>query len=61
MEGLLGVLGEFFEEEREQGVDVFSSGEGVGNRAGAVGVADVDGLIEEDDGGVGVPGVRVEG
>jgi hypothetical protein len=55
VEVLLGVLGELLEEECQQGVDVLAGGCGVADRASAVRVANVDGLIEEDDGGVGVP------
>lgn len=55
----LVVLGELLEEEREEGVDVLSSSDGIGHRSGGVGVADVNRLIEENDRGIGVPRVRV--
>ncbi|KAJ6261277.1 Dihydroxyacetone kinase [Drechslerella dactyloides] len=59
VEGLGGVFGELLEEEREERVDVFTGRDGVGDGGAGVGVADVDGLVEEDDGGVVVPGGRV--
>ena len=49
VEVLLGVLGELVEEEGEKGVDVLASSNGVANGTAAVGVADVDGLVEEDN------------
>lgn len=55
VEVLLGVLGEFVEEEGEQGVDILASSDRVGDGRARVGVADVDGLVKEDDGGVVVP------
>lgn len=59
VEALLGVLGELLEEEGKQGVDVLAGGDGVADRAARVRVANVDRLVEEDDGGVGVPRVGV--
>lgn len=51
----LGVLGVLVEEEGEQGVDVLAGSNGVVDAGATVRVADVDGLVKEDDGGVGVP------
>ena len=59
VEVLLSVLGELLEEERQERVDVLTGCDGVGDGGAGVGVADVDWLVEEDDGGVGVPGVWV--
>lgn len=59
MEILGGVLGELVEEELEQGVDVGAGRQRVGDVLAAVGEADSDGLVEEDDGGIGVPRVVV--
>ncbi|GJC86760.1 hypothetical protein ColLi_09599 [Colletotrichum liriopes] len=55
VEVLLGVLGELVEEEGEQGVDVLAGGDRVGDGGAGVGVADVDGLVKEDDRGIVVP------
>jgi hypothetical protein len=55
VEVLLGVLGELLKEESQEGIDILAGGRSVADRAAAVGVANVDGLVEEDDGGVGVP------
>jgi hypothetical protein len=55
VEVLLGVLGELLEEEGEKGVDILASRPGVADGLAAVGVADIDGLVEEDDGSVTVP------
>jgi len=55
VERLGSVLGELLEEESQEGVDVLASSDGVGDGAATVRVADVDGLIKEDDRGVGVP------
>jgi hypothetical protein len=60
VERLLRVLWELLEEEREEGIDILSSGDGVADAGAGVGVADIDGLIEEDDGSVGVPAVGIE-
>lgn len=59
VEVLVSVFGKLFEEEGEESVNVFAGGDGVGDGGAAVGEADVDGLIEEDDAGVGVPAVGV--
>lgn len=53
------ILGELLEEEGEEGIDILAGGDGVADGASTVGIAYVDGLIEEDDGSVGIPGVWV--
>jgi hypothetical protein len=55
MEALLRVLRELLEEESEQSIDVLAGGDGVLHRAATVRVSDIDRLVEEDDGGIGVP------
>lgn len=55
VEVLLGILGELLEEEGEQGVNVLAGGDRVADGTATVRVADVDGLVKEDDRGVGVP------
>ena len=59
VEVLLGILGELMEEERQERVNVLTSIDGGADLAAAVGVADVDGLVKEDDGSIVVPGVGV--
>lgn len=59
VEVLLGVLGELLEEQGQQSIDVLASSDGVTDTAAAVGVANVDGLVQEDDGSIGVPGVVI--
>ena len=59
VEVLLGVLGELLEEESKESVNILASGDCVANGVGAVREANVDGLVEEDDGSVVVPRVRV--
>lgn len=59
MEVLLRILGELLEEEGEQGVDVLASSNRVTDGRATVGVTDVNGLVKENDGSIGVPGVRV--
>lgn len=59
VEVLLGVLRELFEKERQEGVDVLASSNGVADRAAAVRIANVDRLVQEDDGCVAVPGAGV--
>lgn len=53
------VMGELLEEDLEESVDILGGGEGIGDSF-TVREADVGGLVQEDDGRVGVPGVRVE-
>jgi hypothetical protein len=55
VEVLLGVLGELLEEESEESVDVLAGSDGVADSVAGVRVADVDGLIKEDNAGVSVP------
>jgi hypothetical protein len=59
VEVLLGVLGELFEEQGQQSIDVLASSDGVTDTAAAVRVANIDGLVQEDHGSIGVPGVVV--
>ena len=59
VEVLLRVLWELLEEERQERVDVLTGCDGVGDGGAGVGVADVDWLVQEDNRGVGVPGVWV--
>lgn len=59
VEVLVGVFRECLEKEGEEGVDVFTGGDGVGDGGAAVGEAGVDGLVKEDDAGVGVPAVGI--
>jgi hypothetical protein len=60
VEGLLGVFGELLEEEGKQGIHILASSDSVGDLATAVGVSDVHGLVEEDNGGVLIPSEVVE-
>jgi len=62
MERRIGILGEPVQEHFKKGVDIFSRDGRGRHRGAAVGVrvAYIDGLVEEDDVGVGVPAVRVE-
>ena len=55
VEILRRVLRELLEKERQQGVDIFASGDGVTDGGTTVGVANVDGLVEEDDRSICVP------
>lgn len=59
VEILLGILRELVEEEAEKGIYVLSGSHGVADGASAVRVANVDGLVKEDDGSVVVPRVWV--
>ena len=60
VESLLGVFWELLEEQSHKGVDILSSRNSVADLATRVRVADVDGLIQEDHRGIGVPGEGVE-
>lgn len=60
VEVLLGVLRELLEEEGEESVDVLASRDGVADSVAGVRVADVHGLVEEDDAGIRVPRAGVE-
>ncbi len=55
VEWLLRVLGELLEEESEESIDVLASCDRVADLATRVGIADVDGLVKEDDGSIVVP------
>jgi len=59
VEVLLRVLGERVEEEGQEGVDVLAGGNSVADGRARVRVADVDGLVKEDDAGIVVPGKLV--
>lgn len=59
VEALVGVLRKLLEEEGEKGIDVLASSNRVADRAAAVRVADVDRLVQEDDGSIGIPGPGV--
>lgn len=59
MEVLICVLWELLEEKSEEGVNVFTSSDGVVHRATAVGKAGVNRLVQEDDGGIRIPRVGV--
>jgi hypothetical protein len=59
VEVLLRILGELLEEEGEECIYVLSCSNGVADRATAVGITDVDGLVEEDDRCIGIPRVWV--
>jgi hypothetical protein len=62
MEVLLGVLRELLEEQCEESVDVLGSSNGVADRGATIGVANVDGLVKEDNRSIVVPGeVIVDG
>ena len=60
VEALFRVLGELLEEKGKQGVDVLAGSNRVADRAAAVGVTDIDGLVDEDDRSIGVPREVVE-
>lgn len=59
VEVLLGILGELVEEEGKKSVDVLASSNSVADGSATVRVADIDGLIKEDDGSIGIPRVGV--
>ena len=59
MEVLLGIFWELLEEERKESIHILPGCNSVADGATAIRVSDVDGLVEEDDGGVCVPGVWV--
>jgi hypothetical protein len=56
VEVLLAVLRELLEEQCQESVDVLASSNSVADRGATVGVADVDGLVKEDNRGIVVPG-----
>ena len=55
VEVLLSVLGELLEEQGQESVDILASSNGVADGGATVRVADVDGLVEEDNRGIVVP------
>jgi hypothetical protein len=59
VEVLLGILRKLLEEQSKQGVNVLSSSDSVADSTAAVRVANVDGLVQEDNGSVGVPRIWV--
>lgn len=59
VEVLLSILREFLEEQRQQRINILAGSSGVADGVATVGVANVDGLVKEDDGGIAVPGIRV--
>jgi len=59
VEGLLGVLRKLVEEKGHQGVNILAGSDSVADLATGVRVTNVDRLVQENDGSVGVPGVRV--
>lgn len=59
VEVLLSILRELLEEQGKQGVDVLASSTSVADCVTAVGVANVDRLVKEYDGGVAVPSAWV--
>lgn len=62
MERQFGILGEAFEKEFEECVDVLSNDRAVVDCRSviSVGETNVDGLVEEDDVGLGIPAEFVE-
>ena len=60
VESLLGVLWELLEEQSHKSVDILSSSNSVADLTARVRVADVDGLVQEDHRGVGIPSKGVE-
>jgi len=63
VEGLFGVLGKAGKEELEESVHVFACDWGVVHCGPVVrvGIADVDGLVKEDDVGIAIPAMRIVG
>ena len=59
VEVLCCILGELLEEQGQESIDIFTSSDGIAHGFPAVRVADIDWLIEEDDGSVGVPRIRI--
>jgi hypothetical protein len=56
VEVLLGIFWELLEEEGKEGIDILACSNGVANSGATVRIADIDGLVEEDDGSVRIPG-----
>ena len=59
MEVLVSIFWEGLEEQSQESVDILSSCGSRRGGAGGVGVSDVNWLIQENDGGVGIPSVLV--
>lgn len=59
VEVLVGVLRELLEEKGKKSIDILCCSARLANRATTVGEADVDGLVKEDNGSVGIPGVGI--
>ena len=59
MKILRSIFWELLEEQCEEGINVLAGGDGITDRATAVGEADINGLIEEDDRSIGVPRVWI--
>jgi hypothetical protein len=55
VEVLCSVLRELLEEQCQESIDVLASSNSVTDRAATVGVADIDGLVQEDHRGIVVP------
>ena len=56
---LLCVLWELLEEKRQKSVDILAGSDCVADAASAIGVPNINGLIEENDGGIRIPRVWV--
>lgn len=59
VECLAGILWELLEEQSQEGVNVLASSDSVADGAARVRVTNVDGLVKEDDGCIGIPRGRV--
>ena len=59
VEILMGILWKLLEEQGQESIDVLACSDCVADRASAVREPSVDRLIEEDDGRIRIPGVRV--
>lgn len=59
VEVLLGILRKFLEEQRQQCINILAGRGGVADGVATVGVANVYGLVKEDDRGIAVPSIRV--
>lgn len=59
VEVLLSVFRELLEEQGQKSIDVLAGSDGVANSAATVRVTDIDRLVQEDHGSIGVPRVVV--
>lgn len=59
VEVLGSVFRELLEEKSKKSIDILCSSARFADRTAAVGETDIDGLVKEDNGGVGVPGVGI--